>query len=222
LRDGLPVSVTPAHWGRRKLQALIQMASGGGKTCTACNFIYRLIKHAGAKRILFLEDRSNLGRRALAEFQKFRTPEESRLFTELHNVQRMQSNKLDDVSARFASLPSSAFTPCCRGKRSIRRHSLLVPADPLPLAPVYWFVTTEDGLFFSYLLSHQPFVSPGAPLCRASVDPASRDVHLPTTQPTPEYPDSYGNCLAESLFTRDTRTEAVSPSLRRLDFSTPT
>jgi type I restriction enzyme R subunit len=29
--------------------ALIQMASGGGKTYTACNFLYRLIKHAGAK-----------------------------------------------------------------------------------------------------------------------------------------------------------------------------
>src|SRR5271165_4295345 len=79
-------------------RALIQMASGGGKTFTACNFIYRLIKHAGAKRILFLVDRSNLGRQALAEFQKFRTPEENRLFTELYNVQRMQSNKLDDVS----------------------------------------------------------------------------------------------------------------------------
>jgi type I restriction enzyme, R subunit len=79
-------------------RALIQMASGGGKTFTACNFYYRLIKHAGAKRILFLVDRSNLGRQALAEFQKFRTPEENRLFTELYNVQRMQSNKLDDVS----------------------------------------------------------------------------------------------------------------------------
>ncbi len=79
-------------------RALVQMASGGGKTFTACNFIYRLIKHAGAKRILFLVDRSNLGRQALAEFQKFRTPEENRLFTELYNVQRMQSNKLDDVS----------------------------------------------------------------------------------------------------------------------------
>ena len=71
-----------------------QMASGGGKTFTACNFVYRLIKRAGAKRILFLVDRSNLGRRALAEFQKLRTPEENRLFTELYNVQRMRSKKL--------------------------------------------------------------------------------------------------------------------------------
>jgi type I restriction enzyme, R subunit len=78
-------------------RALIQMASGGGKTYTACNFIYRLIKHAGARRVLFLVDRSNLGRQTLKEFQQFRTPEEHRPFTELYNVQHMQSNKLDDV-----------------------------------------------------------------------------------------------------------------------------
>jgi len=79
-------------------RALIQMASGGGKTYTACNFSYRFIKHAGARRILFLVDRANLGRQTLKEFQAFRTPEEQRLFTELYNVQHMQSNKLDDVS----------------------------------------------------------------------------------------------------------------------------
>src|SRR6516165_4486278 len=84
--------------GLGKPRALIQMASGGGKTFTACNFIYRLIKYAGARRILFLVDRSNLGRQTLKEFQNFRTPEEQRLFTELYNVQHLQSNKLDGVS----------------------------------------------------------------------------------------------------------------------------
>jgi len=84
--------------GQGKPRALIQMASGGGKTFTACNFIYRLIKYAGAHRVLFLVDRSNLGRQALKEFQNFRTPEEQRLFTELYNVQHLQSNKLDGVS----------------------------------------------------------------------------------------------------------------------------
>lgn len=79
-------------------RALIQMASGGGKTYTACNFVYRLIKHGGAKRVLFLVDRGNLGRQTLKEFQAFITPEENRPFTELYNVQYMQSNKLDDVS----------------------------------------------------------------------------------------------------------------------------
>jgi len=84
--------------GQGKPRALIQMASGGGKTFTACNFIYRLIKYGGARRVLFLVDRSNLGRQTLKEFQNFRTPEEQRLFTELYNVQHLQSNKLDRVS----------------------------------------------------------------------------------------------------------------------------
>jgi type I restriction enzyme R subunit len=78
-------------------RALIQMASGGGKTFTACNFCYRLVKHAGAKRILFLVDRKTLGRQAKTEFEQFTTPEEHRKFTELYNVQLLQSNKLDPV-----------------------------------------------------------------------------------------------------------------------------
>ena len=79
-------------------RAIIQMATGGGKTFTACNFIYRLIKYANARRVLLLVDRSNLGRQTLKEFQQFRTPDENRAFTELYNVQHMQSNNLDGVS----------------------------------------------------------------------------------------------------------------------------
>ena len=77
-------------------RALIQMATGAGKTFTACAFTYRLIKHSGAKRVLFLVDRANLGRQAMAEFQQFVTPE-GRKFTEVYNVQHLTSNKLDNV-----------------------------------------------------------------------------------------------------------------------------
>ena len=79
-------------------RALIQMATGAGKTYTACAFIYRLIKYAGARRVLFLVDRANLGRQATAEFQQFVTPDTGRKFTELYNVQHLASNQLDDVS----------------------------------------------------------------------------------------------------------------------------
>ncbi|MGO8757934.1 MAG: DEAD/DEAH box helicase family protein [Terracidiphilus sp.] len=50
------------------------MSSGAGKTYTACNFLYRLIKFARARRVIFLVDRANLGRQTLKEFQAFRTP----------------------------------------------------------------------------------------------------------------------------------------------------
>src|SRR5579862_5502814 len=79
-------------------RALIQMATGAGKTYTACAFIYRLIKFAGAKRVLFLVDRANLGRQAKGEFDQFITPDGGRKFTELYNVQHLSSNQLDDVS----------------------------------------------------------------------------------------------------------------------------
>ena len=79
-------------------RALIQMASGGGKTYAAVSFIYRLIKFANARRILFLVDRSNLGRQTRSEFQQYVTPDDGRKFTELYNVQHLTSNTLDPVS----------------------------------------------------------------------------------------------------------------------------
>ncbi len=79
-------------------RALIQMATGSGKTYTAVSFIYRLIKFAGAKRVLFLVDRSNLGRQTKKEFQQYVTPDDGRKFTELYNVQHLTSNTLDPVS----------------------------------------------------------------------------------------------------------------------------
>jgi type I restriction enzyme R subunit len=79
-------------------RSLIQMATGSGKTFTAVSFVYRLIKHAGAKRVLFLVDRNNLGRQAFKEFDQYLTPDDGRKFTELYNVQHLQSNVLDPVS----------------------------------------------------------------------------------------------------------------------------
>src|SRR5438270_3407012 len=81
-----------------KRRALIQMATGSGKTYTAVNFVYRLIKLAGARRVLFLVDRGNLGDQTLKEFQQFVTPDDGSKFTELYNVQHLQSAQLDRVS----------------------------------------------------------------------------------------------------------------------------
>ena len=78
-------------------RALIQMATGSGKTFTAVSFIYRLIKFADARRVLFLVDRSNLGRQTLKEFQQYVTPDDGRKFVELYNVQHLQSNTVDPV-----------------------------------------------------------------------------------------------------------------------------
>ncbi len=73
-------------------KALIQMATGAGKTFTAATFVYRLLKFADAKRILFLVDTKNLGEQAEQEFMKFQPNDDNRKFTELYNVQRLNSS----------------------------------------------------------------------------------------------------------------------------------
>ena len=75
-------------------RALVQMATGSGKTMLAITSIYRLIKFGGARRILFLVDRANLGEQAEKEFQSYRTPDDNRKFTELYGVQRLTSNRI--------------------------------------------------------------------------------------------------------------------------------
>jgi type I restriction enzyme R subunit len=79
-------------------RALIQMATGAGKTFTAASESYRLLKHARARRVCFLVDRANLGRQTLREFQTCRTPDNGRLFTELYNVQLLTSNTIDPAA----------------------------------------------------------------------------------------------------------------------------
>jgi type I restriction enzyme, R subunit len=79
-------------------RALIQMATGSGKTFTAANISYRLIRHAGAKRILFLVDRSSLGEQAKLEFDKFDVPDTQRKLPAEYNIQHLKSNTVDPTS----------------------------------------------------------------------------------------------------------------------------
>jgi type I restriction enzyme R subunit len=79
-------------------RSLIQMATGSGKTFTAINFIYRLIKFAGARRVLFLVDRGNLGRQTLKEFQQYVSPYNNFKFSEEYIVQNLTSNVLDTTA----------------------------------------------------------------------------------------------------------------------------
>ena len=81
-----------------KPRALIQMATGAGKTFTAATFVYRLLKFADAKRILFLVDTRNLGEQAEQEFMTFQPNDDNRKFTELYNVQRLTSSYISNDS----------------------------------------------------------------------------------------------------------------------------
>ena len=78
-----------------KPRALVHMATGAGKTFTAITSVYRLLKFGGAKRILFLVDTRNLGKQAHQEFMAYTPPDDGRKFTELYNVQRLASSRID-------------------------------------------------------------------------------------------------------------------------------
>ncbi len=85
-------------FGRADSRALIQMATGSGKTFTAVNVAYRLIKYAGAKRILFLVDRANLGKQTDKEFADFTPSDDTRKFPELYTVQRLRTNSINPAA----------------------------------------------------------------------------------------------------------------------------
>ncbi|MDP1930503.1 MAG: type I restriction-modification enzyme R subunit C-terminal domain-containing protein [Gammaproteobacteria bacterium] len=94
LRDCQITAITnlEASFKKDKPRALVQMATGSGKTFTAITASYRLLKHAGAKRILFLVDTRNLGEQAEQEFMSFLPNDDNRKFTELYTVQRLKSS----------------------------------------------------------------------------------------------------------------------------------
>ncbi|AKB74984.1 Type I restriction-modification system, restriction subunit R [Methanosarcina lacustris Z-7289] len=79
-------------------RALVQMATGSGKTYTAITFIYRLLKFADAKKVLFLVDTRNLGEQAEQEFMAYVPNDDNRKFTELYNVQRLRSSYISSDS----------------------------------------------------------------------------------------------------------------------------
>jgi len=73
-------------------KALIQMATGSGKTFTAITSIYRLLTYAKARRVLFLVDTKNLGEQAEQEFMAYMPNDDNRKFSELYGVHRLKSS----------------------------------------------------------------------------------------------------------------------------------
>jgi type I restriction enzyme R subunit len=85
-------------FARADPRALVQMATGSGKTFTAVNVAYRLLKFANAKRILFLVDRGNLGKQTEDEFANFEPPDDPRKFPTLYTVQRLKTNSINPAA----------------------------------------------------------------------------------------------------------------------------
>ena len=91
-------------------RSLVQMATGAGKTRMAVTESYRLLKHAGFTRVLFLVDRNNLGDQTLREFRDFTTPDDGRKFTDLYNVDKLTSSGMVGSSAVVISTIQRVFS----------------------------------------------------------------------------------------------------------------
>ena len=90
-------------------RALVQMATGAGKTFTACALTHRLLTHGRAQRVLFLVDRSNLGKQAVGEFANYRPPGGTRLFAEEYGVQHLTSRAINPAASVVVSTVQRLF-----------------------------------------------------------------------------------------------------------------
>ena len=75
-------------------RALMVLATGAGKTYTACLAAYRMLAYTPMRRILFLVDRNNLGKQAEGEFGTFRLTENGEAFNTIYTVNRLKSSTI--------------------------------------------------------------------------------------------------------------------------------
>ncbi len=119
-------------------KALIQMATGSGKTFTAITFIYRLLKFAKAKRILFLVDTKNLGEQAEQEFMSYVPNDDNRKFTELYAVTRLKSSFIPADNQVYISTIQRMYailkgTEMDEGAEEQNPNERFQPKEPLPV-----------------------------------------------------------------------------------------
>ena len=104
------ISIEQSLKDNQHSRSLVQMATGAGKTRMAVTESYRLLKHGGFTRVLFLVDRNNLGDQTLREFRDFTTPDDGRKFTDLYNVDKLTGSGMVGSSAVVISTIQRVFS----------------------------------------------------------------------------------------------------------------
>jgi type I restriction enzyme R subunit len=123
---------------RNRPRALIQMATGAGKTYTAITSMYRLLKFAEAKRILFLVDTKNLGEQAEQEMMAYLPVDDNRKFTELFPVQRLKSSFVAKDSVVCISTIQRLYSilkdkELDEAAEEINPAEMVQPKEPMPV-----------------------------------------------------------------------------------------
>lgn len=142
LRDCQEIAISNLEDSFRKAKprALIQMATGSGKTYTAITSMYRLLKHAKGKRILFLVDTKNLGEQAEQEMLNYTPSDDTRKFTELYAVQRLKSSHVPTdaqvcictIQRMYSILKGEELDEAAEEQNPA--EMLLKPKEPVPVA----------------------------------------------------------------------------------------
>ena len=130
------------------------MATGSGKTYTAITFIYRLLKFARAKRVLFLVDTKNLGEQAEQEFMAYVPSDDNRKFIELYTVQRLNSSYIAPDSQVCISTIQRMYS-ILKGEELDESAELDNPAEHRPRAKQPFPVVYNERLpieFFDFIV----------------------------------------------------------------------
>ncbi|MHB1332031.1 MAG: type I restriction endonuclease subunit R [Sulfuriferula sp.] len=140
LRDCQEIAITNLEESFKadRPRALIQMATGAGKTYTAITSMYRLLKYAHGKRILFLVDTKNLGEQAEQEMMSYVPIDDNRQFTELYTVQRLKSPYIASDTHVCISTIQRLYsilkdTPLDESAEEINPAEMKQPKAPMPV-----------------------------------------------------------------------------------------
>ena len=112
LRDCQYEAITELEKSFRSGQkrALMVLATGAGKTYTACLAAYRMLSYTSMRRVLFLVDRNNLGKQAEGEFGTFRLTENGEAFNTIFTVNRLRSSSIPSDSNVIISTIQRLFS----------------------------------------------------------------------------------------------------------------
>ena len=91
-------------------RALIELATGSGKTFTACLVAYRMLSYTDMKHVLFLVDRNNLGKQTETAFSQFRLTENRDSFSNIFGVQRLKNKNIDPSASVVISTIQRLFS----------------------------------------------------------------------------------------------------------------
>lgn len=87
-----------ASFAKNNPRALVQMATGAGKTYTAITNTYRLLRHARARRVLFLVDTKKLGEQAETEYKNYTPYDSNAKLSELYDIRRITTSNIPQTT----------------------------------------------------------------------------------------------------------------------------